>query len=227
VPHTCVDFGAVEGDARRAQRRSFDEPSTADHPQTDDQLARQIRAGSTGALGELYDRYAAQGLAVAIRVLGSREEAEDVVHDAFVAVWRKIDRFDADRGSLRGWLMTVIRNRSIDRLRSRRPAMDIDDADERALLRSGVNPTWEAALRRTSAADVRAVLDELPDDQRRAVELAYFEGYTYREVAERTGVPPGTASGRLRLALAKLRDALSGTAAAPLPVEELARDVDR
>jgi RNA polymerase sigma-70 factor (ECF subfamily) len=186
----------------------------------DARLADRIRAGHTEALGELYDAYASTALATALRVLGDREEAEDVVHDAFVAVWRKIDRFDADRGSLRAWLMTVVRNRAIDRIRARRPKMDLDDADERSLLRTGPNPTWEDTLRNTSAVEVRAALAALPEEQRRAVELAYFEGYTYREVAEVTGVPPGTANGRLRLALAKLRDALAGTSGAPLAATE-------
>ena len=186
----------------------------------DARLADRIRAGHAEALGELYDAYASTALATALRVVGDREEAEDVVHDAFVAVWRKIDRFDADRGSLRAWLMTVVRNRAIDRIRARRPKMDLDDADERSLLRTGPNPTWEATLLNTSAVELRTAMAELPDEQRRAVELAYFEGYTYREVAEVTGVPPGTANGRLRLALAKLRDALSGTAGAPLPATE-------
>lgn len=185
----------------------------------DAQLADRIRAGQAEALGELYDAYASVALATALRVVGDREEAEDVVHDAFVAVWRKIDRFDAERGALRAWLMTVVRNRAIDRVRARRPKMDLDDADERSLLRTGPNPTWEAALRRASAIDVRTAMAELPDEQRQAVELAFFHGYTYREVAELTGVPPGTASGRLRLALAKLRDALRASPGAPLAPE--------
>ncbi|MGI8828847.1 MAG: RNA polymerase sigma factor [Candidatus Limnocylindria bacterium] len=187
---------------------------------TDAQLAERIRSGDSGALGELYDRYAGTALATALRVVRARDEAEDVVHDAFVAVWRKIDRFDADRGSLRAWLMTVVRNRAIDRVRARRPNMDLEAADERSLLRTGPNPTWEAAVRRTAAGDVQAAMADLPDEQRRAVELAYFEGYTYREVADLTGVAPGTANGRLRLALAKLRDALGGSTAAPLAVSE-------
>ena len=182
----------------------------------DAQLADRIRAGQSEALGELYDAHASMALAVALRVVGDREEAEDLVHDAFVAVWRKIDRFDADRGSLRAWLMTVVRNRAIDRVRARRPRMDLDVADERSLLRTGPNPTWDTALQNASAADVRAALTALPDEQRRAIELAFFEGYTYREVAEVTGVPPGTANGRMRLALAKLRDSLGGSAGAPL-----------
>ena len=183
-------------------------------------LADRIRSGDTEALGELYDRFASTAIATAVRVVGGREEAEDVVHDAFVAVWRKIDRFDATRGSLRAWLMTVVRNRAIDRIRARRTTIDVDDADERSLLRTGPNPTWEAALTRASAGDLRAAMASLPDEQRRALELAYFEGYTYREVAELTGVPAGTANGRLRLALGKLRDALTGTTAAPLTFGE-------
>ena len=180
-------------------------------------LADRIRSGDTAALGDLYERYASTALAVAQRVVGRRDEAEDVVHDAFVAVWRKIDRFDAQRGSLRGWLMTIVRNRAIDRMRARRTTLDVDDADERSLLRTGPNPTWEDALQRASASDLRASMANLPEEQRRAVELAYFEGYTYREVAAMTGVAPGTASGRLRLALGRLRSTLGGTAAAPLP----------
>jgi len=188
----------------------------SDDRQADARLAERIRSGDTTALGELYDRHSAAALATALRVVGDREEAEDVVHDAFVAVWRKIDRFDADRGSLRPWLMTVVRNRAIDRVRARRFNVDVDDADERSLLRTGPNPTWDDAVRRASAREVRAALAQLPDEQRRAIELAYFEGYTYREVADLTGVPAGTANGRLRLALAKLREALIGTTAAPL-----------
>jgi len=186
----------------------------------DARLADRVRSGDREALGELYDRYAGMAIATALRVVGAREEAEDVVHDAFVAVWRKIDRFDAERGALRSWLMTVVRNRAIDRVRARRVSIEIEDADERSLLRSGPNPTMDAALKRASAGDLRSAMAQLPDDQRRALELAYFEGYTYREVAELTGVPPGTANGRLRLALGKLRDALVGTAAAPLPIGE-------
>jgi RNA polymerase sigma-70 factor (ECF subfamily) len=179
-------------------------------------LAERIRSGDAEALGELYDAYASSALATAMRVVGGRDEAEDVVHDAFVTVWRKIGSFDAERGSVRGWLMTVVRNRAIDRVRARRGSMNLDDADERSLLRTGPNPTWEAALGRTSAAEMRVAMGKLPEEQRRAVELAYFEGYTYREVADLTGVAAGTANGRLRLALTKLRETLIGTTAAPL-----------
>lgn len=186
----------------------------------DARLADRIGSGEAEALGELYDRYAGMALAVARRVVGDQSEAEDVVHDAFVTVWRKIERFDAQRGSLRAWLMTVVRNRAVDRVRVRKPRIDLDEADERSLLRTSPNPTWDEALRRTGAADVRAAMGALPNEQRRALELAYFEGYTYRQVAELMNVPAGTANSRLRLALLKLHERLRGSAAAPLRAAE-------
>jgi len=136
-----------------------------DERRVDALLAERVRAGDTNALGELYDRYASAATATAMRVVGNRDEAEDVVHDAFVAVWRKIDRFDAERGSLRAWLMTVVRNRAIDKVRARRASIDVDLADERSLLRTGPNPTQDAALTRTSSLEVRAAMASLPDEQ--------------------------------------------------------------
>jgi RNA polymerase sigma-70 factor (ECF subfamily) len=179
-------------------------------------LAQLIRSGDRAALGELYDRYASIALATAIRVVADREMAEDLVHDTFVTVWQKIDRFDAARGNLRSWLLTIVRNRGIDRLRASRPTIEVGEADEQALLRTGGNPTADAALRNLSGAQVRAAMAELPAEQRQAVELAYFEGHTYREIATLTGVPQGTANGRLRLALAKLRETLRLGEGAPL-----------
>ena len=188
-------------------------------PLNDQLLAERLRSGDRAALGELYDRYASVAMAVAVRVVADRQLAEDLVHDAYVAVWQKIDRFDPSRGSLRSWLLTIVRNRAIDRLRGTRPSMEVGEADEQSLLRTGPNPTWEAAAARRSAVELRQALESLPDEQRQAVELAYFGGRTYREIAQLTGVPQGTANGRLRLALAKLRDSLSMTDAAPLSVQ--------
>lgn len=188
-------------------------------PLDDRLLAERLRSGDREALGLLYDRYASVAMAVAVRVVADRELAEDLVHDAYVAVWQKIDRFDPSRGSLRSWLLTIVRNRAIDRLRGTRPSMEVGEADEQSLLRTGPNPTWEAAAARRSAVELRRALGSLPDEQRQAVELAYFGGRTYREIAKLTGVPQGTANGRLRLALAKLRDSLSLTDAAPLSVQ--------
>ena len=188
-------------------------------PLDDRLLAERLRSGDREALGELYDRYASVAMAVAVRVVSDRELAEDLVHDAYVAVWQKIDRFDPSRGSLRAWLLTIVRNRAIDRLRGTRPSIEVGEADEQSLLSTGPNPTWEAAAQRRSAAELRLALEALPDEQRQAVELAYFGGRTYREIAQLTGVPLGTANGRLRLALAKLRDSLTLTDAAPLSAQ--------
>ena len=178
-------------------------------------LADRIRSGDRAALGDVYDRYASVAMAVALRVVSERELAEDLVHDAFVVVWQKIDRFDAGRGSLRSWILTIVRNRAIDRLRAARPRIEIGEADERSLLQTGPNPTWERAAERLGSIQLRTALANLPAEQREAIELAYYAGHTYREIATITGVAQGTANGRLRLALGKLRDALRETDAAP------------
>jgi RNA polymerase sigma-70 factor (ECF subfamily) len=178
-------------------------------------LVQGIRSGDRNALGEVYDRHAPVALAVALRIVADREQAEDLVHDAFVAAWQKIDRFDPARGSLRSWIVAIVRNRAIDRLRANRPSMEIGEADERSLLQTGPNPTWDDALARLGGAQLRAAVAELPTEQRDAVELAYFGGHTYREIATLTGVPLGTATSRLRLALARLREQLRQSDAAP------------
>lgn len=184
-------------------------------PHDDALLAQRIRSGDRSALGELYDRYASLALATALRVVADRQLAEDLVHDAFVATWQKIDRFDPARGNLRAWLLTIVRNRALDHVRGVRVSIEVGAADDQALLRTSANPTWEAAIARRSASELRSALEELPPEQREAIDLAYFGGRTYREIAVLTGVPLGTANGRLRLALAKLRDALRLTDAAP------------
>jgi RNA polymerase sigma-70 factor, ECF subfamily len=199
-----------------------------EQPERDEILVERIRSGDREALGALYDRYAPIALATALRILPDRATAEDLVHDAFVTAWRKIRLFDAARGSVRSWLLAIVRNRAIDRTRANRPSIEIGEADAQALLPTGPNPTWAAALVRLTTVQLRTAIASLPDEQRQAVELAYFGGHTYREIATMTGVPQGTANGRLRLALGKLRDALQQTDAAPLPVEAVsAREPDR
>ena len=191
----------------------------------DASLAQQIRSGDREALGALYDRYASVAMATALRVVTDREQAEDVVHDAFLTVWRKIDRFDPTRGALRGWLLTITRNLAIDRVRANRGDEDVAVLDEQSLLTAGGNPTWDEAVRRLSSAELRAAIALLPAEQRTAIELAYFGGRTYREIAVLTGVPLGTANGRLRLALARLRVTLAGGEAGP--VEWVGRGIER
>ena len=199
-------------------------------PVEDALLAGRIRAGDQAALGAVYDRYASVAMAVALRVVSERELAEDLVHDAFVAVWQKIDRFDPGLGSLRSWILAIVRNRAIDRLRAERPRIEIGEADEGLLLRTSSNPTWDRAVERLGTLQLRAAVANLPAEQREAIELAYYGGHTYREIAAMTGVAQGTTNGRLRLALGKLRDALAATDAAPngSPMEGLrVREGDR
>lgn len=175
----------------------------------DRRLVERIRDGDRHALGTLYDRYASSAMGVAMVIVRRREVAEDVVHDAFLSCWRRIRTFDPARGSVRSWLLVIVRNRAIDKVRADRPTMEIGEADEQSLLRTDHDPTLRGVLEGTTAADLRDAIGTLPEEQRRAIELAYFEGHTYREVAAMAGVPVGTANGRMRLALHKLRAALS------------------
>ena len=172
-------------------------------------LAGRIRNGDREALGELYDRHAPQAFAVAFgsSATSPRPRTSSTTPSSpSGSGWTDSIR---TAGRLRAWLLTIVRNRAIDRLRGTRPTMPVDDADEQSLLRTGPNPTWEMAAARLSAIEIRGVLETLPTEQREAIELAYFGGRTYREIAVLTGVPEGTASGRLRLGLAKLRSGLS------------------
>ena len=185
----------------------------------DDALVEKIRSGDSQALGTLYRRHAGSALAVAVRIVGDRDAAEDVVHDTFVAAWENIDRFHPSRGSARAWILAIARNRAIDRRRAVRPSIEAADADAFALLRTGADPTLEEVLGRLQRGELRDAIDTLPDEQRRAIDLAYFAGHTYREIAALTGVPEGTANGRLSRALAKLRERLAHQSAAPVPIE--------
>ncbi len=186
-------------------------PVMTEVTESDAELAHRICGGDRDALGILYDRHAATALAVALRIVGDRSEAEDVVHDAFVALWRAIGTFDPTRGPLASWLLTLVRNRAIDRVRARRATPSGLSTELLAIAADDPNPTWRATVDRLTAAEVRHALACLPAEQRQAIELAYFDGYTYRDVARLTGVPPGTASSRLRLGLGKLRDLLAAS----------------
>jgi RNA polymerase sigma-70 factor (ECF subfamily) len=170
-------------------------------------LIARIERRDADALADLYDRYSARLMGLAYRILGETGEAEEVLQEVFLYVWRAISTFDGARGTVLAWLLVVTRSRAIDRLRARRPAA-------RAGLRS-----LEGSPEPTSAQDVegdaagrqwesvcRAAIRELPEDQRRALELAYFEGLTQQEIAERTSSPLGTVKTRVRLGLMKLRE---------------------
>jgi RNA polymerase sigma-70 factor (ECF subfamily) len=169
-------------------------------------LLERLRRDDREALGDLYDRYSRLALGVATRMLGDGAEAEDVVQESFLAVWRTAHRLDADRGSVRTYLLTIVHRRAIDALRRRsgRPVLDIEGID---LPSPGGDPL-EFASKAEERDRVRGALAGLPDDQRRAVELTYFGGLTIAEMAGQEQIPLGTAKSRLRLALERLRKAL-------------------
>ncbi len=166
-------------------------------------LLSRVRSGDQGAMAALFDRYSGVLYSVALRVLKDPGQAEDIMQDIFIQVWRKPDAFASGRGSLGGWLAVVTRNRAIDLLRKRRPSDSVEDV----VLISKTNTALEAE-RNVLMEKVRVVMAELPPDQKTSVELAYFDGMSHTEIAEKTGEPLGTVKTRIRLAMITLRKAL-------------------
>ena len=163
-------------------------------------LIARLRAGDQQAMSELYDRYSKVVYAVALRVLQDAAAAEDVLQDVFLQLWRKPDAFDASRGSLAAWLAVITRHRSIDRLRQRRPETDIEEC----VITSG--PDLRDETERTLVVEkIRGALAEMNPDQRTALEMAFFQGLTHSEIAEKTGEPLGTIKTRIRSGLQQLR----------------------
>jgi RNA polymerase sigma-70 factor (ECF subfamily) len=162
-------------------------------------LIGRIAAGDHGALGELYDAYAGLVNGLALRILREGTDAEDVVQEVFVQVWRQANRFDPARGNVGAWLCTIARTRALDRLRRR--VARREEPSEAAPLATGVPRTEEALA-------VRKALDGLSTEQRRALELAYYEGLTQTEIAARLGEPLGTIKTRIRTAMMRLRETL-------------------
>ena len=163
-------------------------------------------------MAELYDRHARPIYSLALGILGDATEAEDIVQEVFSQAWKQAARYSATRGAVAAWLMTLARSRAIDRLRAKR-ARPGEVSDERVagqLVDAGP-PADSLVLSSEQVARVRAALDELPLLQRAAIELAYYEGLTHAEIADRLEQPLGTVKTRIRLAMLKLRDVLAGT----------------
>jgi RNA polymerase sigma-70 factor (ECF subfamily) len=170
----------------------------------------RVAAGELDALEELYDRHRTMAYSIALRITADPALAEDVVQDAFLGAWRNAGRYDAGRGSVRTWLLSIVHHRAIDALRRRRPTSELpEDADAapapEALRLPDIWPEVAAGLDRDA---VRGALRTLSDVQREAIELAYFGGLTQQEIAERTGTPLGTVKSRVRLGLLALREVL-------------------
>jgi RNA polymerase sigma-70 factor (ECF subfamily) len=180
---------------------------TAPQQQTPDAaLVEQMTAGDESALAALYDRYAGVLYGLLVRILKDTHAAEEVLQDLFLQLWRTASRYDASRGSMTAWLMVIARNRAISRLRRGNRHAVADDAEGFLLenLPAAGNLEEEAA-RLQMATRLRAAMASLPGEQREALELAYFEGMTQTEIAERTGAPLGTVKSRVRAALQSLK----------------------
>lgn len=178
----------------------------------DDLLASRIVAGDESALAASYDRYAAHVFSLALHVSRDRSIAEDVTQEVFVFLWTHADRFDTDRGSMATWLGMIAHRRTVDQVR-REEARHAREARERVLVTERGTDVSDDVVRQVTRARVRAALGSLPDEQRRCIELAYFDGKTFREVASLLNIAEGTAKSRIRLALAKLASALEGAVA--------------
>ena len=168
----------------------------------DGTLLQRVRQGDQRAMAEVFDRYGRAVYSVALRILKDTGHAEDVMQDIFFQVWRNSDSFVQGRGSLGAWLVVIARNRSIDLLRRRRPTDSVEDV----VLASTTNLASEAE-HNALMEKVQKVLKDLPAEQQRSMELAFFEGLSHSEIAERTGDPLGTVKTRIRLALITLRKA--------------------
>ena len=176
-------------------------------------LERRLKAGDEHALGELFDLVAPWILGLALRILHDEDEAEEVVGDVFVQVWRHIDQHDAGRGPLVPWILSIARNRSLDALRRRRrwwrKSAHLEQAQDVEGGHSAPAGSHEAAVPGWPVhREVHAALAALSEEQRRVVMLSYFEGLSHREIAQRLHLPLGTVKTRLRMAHENLTEGL-------------------
>jgi RNA polymerase sigma-70 factor, ECF subfamily len=177
----------------------------------DEELMPLIGAKDAEAFEVLYDRHGGVAYSLAYRIVGDRAAAEDVTQEAFISIWRSGARFDPTRGSVRSWMLSVVRNRAIDALRSKAGKAPKLTLDDEAILeqRPAEELTEEEAMRHETASEVRGAIGRLPGEQSRVIELAYFGGFSQSEIARMLGVPLGTVKGRMRLGLEKIRGELA------------------
>lgn len=177
----------------------------------DEDLIELVRQGEAPALEVLFDRHGGAAFSLAYRMCGSRTRAEDVVQETFLSLWRTNARYDRTRGSVRSWILSVTHNRAIDVFRREAVRGALNVPDERLAEQASSSELTDAKVERLDDAHrVREAVIELPPDQRRVIELAYFGGFSHSEIAEILELPPGTVKGRMRLGLSKLRVTLGG-----------------
>jgi RNA polymerase sigma-70 factor (ECF subfamily) len=177
----------------------------------DDELMTLVQRRDPVAFEVFYDRQAGAAFSLAYRMVGDRAAAEDVVQESFLSIWRSRARYDSARGGVRAWTLSVVRNRAIDALRrGSLPSRRLDSDDDEVLAEQPAGERTEVeALRRETARELRGALAELPEEQSRVIELAFFGGFTHSEIARTLGMPLGTVKGRLRLGLEKVRASLA------------------
>jgi len=190
-------------DSKNPDRDAFRKKDNGAESIADADLLRRISQRDETAMAAIFDRYAKIVYSIALRVLHDPVEAEDVMQEVLMQVWRGPQSFVSDRGSLGAWLAVVSRNRAIDVLRRRHPSDPVDEV----VLPASIDLAAEAE-RNTLIEKVRIIMHELPQEQQTSMELAFFEGLTHSEIAEKTGDPLGTVKTRIRLALISIRKAL-------------------
>ena len=179
-----------------------------DVDRSDRETMNRLAGGDLGALDQLYEQYGAMAFSIAYRITGDRAAAEDVVQESFLGAWRNAARYVDGRGTVRTWLLSIVHHRAIDAIRRRRPTSELPES-EAGMPEPLVMPdTWTEVANGLDRAAIQVALARISGVQREAIELAYFNGLTQTEIAERTGVPLGTVKGRLRLGLQGLRAAM-------------------
>jgi RNA polymerase sigma-70 factor (ECF subfamily) len=166
------------------------------------EVIRRVEQGDAGALRTLYERYAGRAMAIALRVLQQPHEAEEVVQETFLEIWKRASSYDPNRGAVAAWVCTIARTRAIDRLRLQSSATRAAAAAAAPLPPS--RTPVEAVEQREARGVIEAALRALPEEQRQVIELAYFSGLSQSEIADRTGEALGTVKTRVRLAMEKL-----------------------
>jgi RNA polymerase sigma factor (sigma-70 family) len=170
------------------------------------EMKRRLVARDHAALTEVYDQFGSYVYGLAARVIGDRRAAEDITQDVFLSMWERPGAFEPDRGRLRTFVGTLAHRRAIDFVRREEARRRRTARDAAAML--PIPDVDELAMAIVTAEQVRAEVERLPAEQREAIELAYFGGRTYRQVAEELGIPEGTAKSRMRLGLRRVADAL-------------------
>lgn len=180
------------------------DPRNSEEAEIDAALVLAIAGGDRAALATLYERHSSALLGLAMRIVRERREAEDLLHDVFLEAWRSAKDFDPKRGRVRTWLAIRMRSRALDQMKSARVSRNAGDAGLEVLVddREVASPDH---------ARVRAALAELGPEQRKVLELAYFEGLSCSEIAERVAIPIGTVKSRVAAGLDRLRVGLGGT----------------